>query len=130
MPVTPPLAAERHPRRGKREAPGLALRRPLYIAAIDPRVAGDTESDAGRVRLLGYRAGAPNAGHPVSKNVHCQTLFLRCKKSSRVGSGSRGERNERQHYLQLRIAFASRKKALVSANRWQGAESLQMSCIC
>ena len=57
----------------------------LYTRAeIDPRAAGDTESDVGRVRLLGYRVGAPNAGLPAGKNAYCQTRFLRCKKSRRV----------------------------------------------
>ena len=32
------------------------------LAEIDRRVAGGTESNAGRVRLLGYRVGAANAG--------------------------------------------------------------------
>ena len=50
--------------------------------------AGDTESNAGRVRLLGYRVGAPNAGLPAGKNAYCQTRFLRCKKSRRVACGS------------------------------------------
>jgi hypothetical protein len=59
--------------------------RGLYTRAeIDPCAAGDTESNAGRVRLLGYRVGAPNAGLPAGKSAYCQTRFLRCKKSRRV----------------------------------------------
>ncbi len=62
--------------------------RPCYTRAeIDKCAAGDTESNAGGVRLLGYRVGAPNAGLPASKNAWCEARFLRCKKSRRVETG-------------------------------------------
>jgi hypothetical protein len=58
---------------------GLALQvaaPPAHLCA-----AGDAESNAGRVRLLGYRAGAPNVGLPARKSAFRQARLLRCKKS-------------------------------------------------
>ena len=55
--------------------------RPYYTRAeIDPCAAGDTESNVGRVRLLGYRVGAPNAGLPAGKNAYCEPRFLQLQK--------------------------------------------------
>jgi hypothetical protein len=52
----------------------------IYRAEIDPRAADNTESDAGRVRLLGYRVSALNAGLPTGKNAYCQALFFALQK--------------------------------------------------
>jgi hypothetical protein len=52
------------------------------LAEVDRGVAGDTESNADGVRLLGYHADDPNAGAPAGKTRIAGRAFCAAKSRS------------------------------------------------